>query len=223
MEGQNTAGDRDGGGDLPVIANRVAIYARVSTRGQEVENQLMQLRAYAAARGWTVTEEFTDVGCSGAKDSRPALNRLMGAARKRKIDVVLVWKFDRFARSTKHLVAALEEFRELGVSFVAQEDAIDTTTAAGKLVFVIISAMAEFERSLIRERIYAGLHRARAQGKRLGRPRRVVDEQQVRALRAAGHSLRAIARAVGISKDAVASIAASVIPPRIGPVAPTAI
>lgn len=126
----------------------------------------------------------------------------MDAARKRKVDVVLVWKFDRFARSTKHLVAALEEFRDLGVSFVAQEDAIDTTSAAGRLVFVIIAAMAEFERSLTRERIFAGLHRARAQGKKLGRPKVQVDTARVTELREQGLSLRQIARAMAISKEA---------------------
>lgn len=181
--------------------HRVGIYARVSTKDQTAENQLIQLRDFAAARGWRVVEEFTDVGCSGSKDSRPALNRLMDAARKRRIDVVLVWKFDRLARSTKHLVTAMEEFRELGIAFVAQQDAVDTTTAAGKMVFVIIAAMAEFERSLIRERIFAGLHRARAQGKKLGRPRVEVDGDQVRRLRQEGFSLREIARRMAISKE----------------------
>lgn len=183
---------------------RVGLYARVSTKDQHPENQLLELRHYAEARGWSVAEEFVDHGISGAKDSRPALNRMMLAARKRKIDIVLISRFDRFARSVRHLVTALEEFRTLGVAFIATGDSIDTTTPTGRMTFHIIAAMAEFERSLIQERIYAGLRRARAQGKRLGRPPIPIDVDRVRTLRQEGLSLRAIAREVGISKDAVA-------------------
>lgn len=186
-----------------VKAKRVAIYARVSTRDQHPENQLLELRRYAEARGWTVADEFVDKGVSGAKDHRPALTALMAAARKRKVDVVLVARFDRFARSVRHLVTALEEFRALGVAFVASGDAIDTTTPTGLMTFHIIAAMAQFERSLIQERIYAGLRRARAQGKRLGRPPKLIDAERVSALRQQGLSLRAIARETGFNKDAV--------------------
>lgn len=181
---------------------RVAIYARVSTKDQEPLNQLLELRKYAHARGWRVAEEFIDHGVSGAKDQRPALNSLMVAARKRKIDVVLVARFDRFARSVRHLVSALEEFRTLGVAFTATGDAIDTTTPTGRMTFHIIAAMAEFERSLIQERIHSGLRRARAQGKVLGRPRVAIDAHRVWELRRRGLSLRAIAREMLISKDA---------------------
>lgn len=184
--------------------SRVGLYARVSTRDQHPENQLLELRRYAEARGWAVVEEFVDQGISGAKDRRPALDKLMDAARRRKIDIVLVSRFDRFARSVRHLVAALEEFRALGVAFVADHDSIDTTTPVGKMSFHIIAAMAEFERSLITERIHSGLSRARAQGKVLGRPRNTVDGAQVRSLRQRGLSLRAIAREMTITKDAAA-------------------
>lgn len=187
-----------------VKPKRVAIYARVSTRDQEPLNQLLELRRYAEARGWTVAEEFVDKGVSGAKDHRPALTALMAAARKRKVDVVLVARFDRFARSVRHLVSALEDFRTLGIAFIATGDAIDTTTPTGKMTFHIIAAMAEFERSLIQERIHAGLRRARAQGKRLGRPPVEIDAERVRALRQQGLSLRAIAREMAVSKDSAA-------------------
>jgi DNA invertase Pin-like site-specific DNA recombinase len=156
-----------------------------------------------------VAEEFVDQGISGAKDRRPALDKLMDAARRRRIDIALVSRFDRFARSVRHLVAALEEFRVLGVAFVADHDNIDTTTPVGKMSFHIIAAMAEFERSLIQERIMSGLSRARAQGKRLGRPPVAVDADRVRALRRKGLSLRAIAREMSISKDAAARVLGS--------------
>lgn len=188
------------------LRGRVALYVRVSTREQHPETQLLQLRDYAAVRGWQVVEEFVDHGVSGAKDHRPALTRLMAAARKRQIDRVLVSRFDRFGRSVRHLVLALEEFMALGVEFTSIADQVDTATPMGRMAFTLIAAFAEFERELIRERIHAGLHRARVQGKRLGRPRREVDEEQVRALRAQGQSLRAISKAVGIGKDAVAHV-----------------
>jgi DNA invertase Pin-like site-specific DNA recombinase len=184
--------------------SRAAIYARVSTKDQHPENQVLELRRYAEARGWTVIEEYVDQGISGAKDRRPALDKLMDAARRRKLDIVLVSRFDRFARSVRHLVAALDEFRALGVAFVAENDAIDTTTPTGKLTYHVIAALSEFERSLIQERIMSGLSRARAQGKKLGRPPVAVDADQVRVLRQKGLSLRAIAREMSISKDAAA-------------------
>ncbi len=185
-------------------SKRVAIYARVSTRDQEPLNQLMELRAFVQARGWKVEAEFVDHGVSGAKDHRPALQKLMEAAQKRKVDVVLVARFDRFARSVRHLVTALEMFRSLGVAFIATGDSIDTTTPTGLMTFHIIAAMAQFERSLIQERIHSGLRRARAQGKVLGRPPVAIDAERVRELRKKGLSLRAIAREMSISKDAAA-------------------
>jgi len=182
------------------IRNRVALYARVSTKDQEPENQLMALRDYAKNRGWTTVQEFVDKGISGAKERRPALDALMDAARKRKLDVVLVWRFDRFARSSRHLLNTLEEFRALGVDFVSFQEVIDTTTPAGKMVFSMVAAIAEFERALIRERVLAGLQRARGRGQRLGRPQ-LVPKQDPQALRAAGMSLRAIAGHLGVSKS----------------------
>jgi DNA invertase Pin-like site-specific DNA recombinase len=151
---------------------RAAFYVRVSTSNgqQNPEVQLNDMRPFAESRGWHLVESYIDQGVSGSKDSRPALNRLMADAKQRKFDVILVWKLDRFARSLKHLVVSLAEFESLGVQFVSLKDNIDLTTASGRLMFQIIGAMAEFERSLIQERVKAGLRNARAKGKRLGRP-----------------------------------------------------
>src|SRR5664280_238364 len=150
---------------------RIALYARVSTlNGQHPEMQLSELREYAARRGWTVTGEYVDEGVSGSKESRPELNRLMADAHSRKFDIVLVWKIDRFGRSLKHLVTALADLDAYGVTFASLRDNLDLSTPTGRLMFQIIGAMAEFERSLIQERVRAGLRNARAKGKRLGRP-----------------------------------------------------
>ena len=183
---------------------RVAVYARVSTRDQDPENQLIALRDYARNRGWQVVGEYVDHGISGAKEQRPQLSLLMEAARRRRCDIVLVWKFDRFARSSRHLLNTLEEFGSLGVDFVSFGEAIDTSTAAGKMVFTMVSAISEFERSLIRERVLAGLHRARTRGRRLGRPRADLDADRVETLRRQGLSIRSIAREMGVTKDVVA-------------------
>lgn len=148
---------------------RVAIYTRVSTRDQEPENQLRTLRAYARDRRFKISAELED-RASGSRDDRPGLLEVMNLARKRKVDVVLVWKFDRFARSTKQLVDALAEFGDLGVDFISYTENVDTSTPAGKVLFTMVSAFAEFELDLIRERIHAGLDRARADGVKLGRP-----------------------------------------------------
>ncbi len=185
---------------------RVALYARVSTKGQTVENQLLDLRHYAEARGWQIIGEYTDTGISGTKDSRPALSQLMDAARKRKIDGILVWKLDRFARSTRHLVNALDELRGLGVDFASYQENMDTTTSAGKLLFDVMAALAEFERSVIVERVHSGLRRARAKGKRLGRPALKLDNEKAHRMREAGLSVRQIAAELGASKSLVASL-----------------
>jgi DNA invertase Pin-like site-specific DNA recombinase len=153
---------------------RATIYARVSTKDQSCDLQLRDLRAYCAARGFASVREFVDVG-SGAKDSRPQLNDLMDAARKRQFDAVVVWRFDRFARSTKHLLLALEEFRSLGIQFSSYQENIDTTSRLGQALFTIVAAVAQLERDLIRERVSAGIRNARANGKKLGRPVRAVD------------------------------------------------
>ncbi len=182
---------------------KVAIYARVSTKDQDPESQLLDLRKYVKLRNWTIYQEYVDRGVSGAKESRPALDNLMKDARKRKFDILLVWKFDRFARSTKHLVTALEELEGLGIDFCSYEDSIDTSTNHGKLVFTIMGAIAEFERSLIRERVLAGIRRAKENGIRLGRPPLEVDIGKMKELALYGNSIREIAKQMGISKSLV--------------------
>jgi DNA invertase Pin-like site-specific DNA recombinase len=149
------------------------IYARVSLANQEPENQLQELRAYVTARGWH-SVEFTDRGVSGAKERRPALDQLVTAARRRRIDVVVCWRLDRLGRNLRHLVTLVDEFQVLGVQFVSLGESIDTTTPAGRLQLHILAALAEFERARISERVRAGMARARAQGRRLGRPRASV-------------------------------------------------
>ena len=172
----------------------MAIYARVSTKDQSCDLQSCDLKAYCAARKFTIFREYIDEGESGAKNSRPELNDLMSDARKRKFDAVLVWRFDRFARSTKHLLLALEEFRSLGIQFISYQENIDTSSALGQALFTIVSAVAQLERDLIRERINAGIRHARACGKQLGRPRRIVDRDEIVRLKAEGASLREIAK-----------------------------
>jgi len=184
---------------------RVSLYARVSTmdKGQDPEMQLRELREYSERRGWTVVGEYVDVGISGAKDSRPELNRLMADGSRRKFDAVVVWRFDRFARSVSHLLRALETFRSLGVEFVSYSEAIDTATPVGKMTFTVLGAVAELERSLIVERVRAGMRNAKAKGLRIGRPpgsgATVIDLAAVRQRINAGTSLRGIARELGCS------------------------
>jgi len=183
---------------------RVALYARVSTKnGQDPETQLIALREYAQARGFEIFSEYVDVGVSGGKDSRPALNQLMENARKRRFDGVLVARFDRFARSTRHLVLALEEFNALGVDFISLNESIDTSTPMGKMVFTVIAAVAELERSIIRERVIMGLQRAKAQGRQLGRPRVITCEDQLLKLSEQGLSSRQIAKQLSLSPSTV--------------------
>ncbi len=182
------------------MTTRVAIYARVSTtnHGQDVGLQTRELRQFAEARGWTVAGEYIDAGVSGAKDSRPELNRLMADAHKRRFDVVCVWRFDRFARSVSHLLRALETFKALGIDFVSFSEQMDTSTPAGKMVFTVLGAVAELERSLIVERVKAGLRNARAKGKHLGRPKKVIDTARIAALRAQGLGWKKIAKQLGL-------------------------
>jgi DNA invertase Pin-like site-specific DNA recombinase len=182
------------------MKTRMAIYARVSTtnHGQDVTLQTRELQQFAEAGGWQMVDAYIDSGVSGAKDSRPELNRLMADAHKRRFDVVAVWRFDRFARSVSHLLRALETFNALGIAFVSLSEQMDTTTPAGKMVFTVLGAVAELERSLIVERVRAGLRNARAKGKALGRPRKPVDAGRFTALRAQGLSLRAIASELGV-------------------------
>ncbi len=175
----------------------VALYARVSTSEQSCDLQLEDLRRYARQRFATV-HEYVDVGVSGAQRHRPSLDALMADARKRRCDVVLVWKFDRFARSVKHLIDSLEEFHALGIDFISYTEGVDTTTPTGQLVFHLLGAVAQFERDLIAERVRAGIAHARAMGKRIGRPRAEIDTARAVALRKAGKSLRGIAKELAV-------------------------
>ena len=182
---------------------RIGIYARVSTKDQSCELQVRDLRAYCAARVFDLVREYVDVGQSGAKDSRPELNILMDDARKRQFDAIVVWRFDRFARSTKHLLSAVEEFRSFGIQFISYQENIDTSSALGQALFTIVSAVAQLERDLIRERVSAGIRNARANGKKLGRPKSMVDRERIMELKAQGHSLRQIAANLGVGYGTV--------------------
>jgi DNA invertase Pin-like site-specific DNA recombinase len=173
---------------------RVALYARVSTTDQTTDNQLLELRRYAKARGWTATE-YVDEGVSGAKESRPALDRLLKDARRRRLDALVVWRLDRFARNLRALILTLDELNALGVSFVSLGEGLDTTTPAGRLQLHILGAIAEFERARIAERVKAGVDRARRQGRRLGRPEREVPESVIAPVR--GLSVREAAKRLG--------------------------
>ena len=165
--------------------------------------QLEELRAYCERRHWEIAEEFIDSGVSGSKESRPALNRLLADAKRRKFDAVLVYRYDRFARSLRQLVNALAEFDALGIHFVSLHEGVDTSTPNGRLVFGIFASIAEFERELIRGRVRSGLAAAKARGAKLGRPRVSVDARRITALRSQGLSWRAVARELGISERAV--------------------
>ena len=184
-----------------------ALYMRVSTKGhgQTTDTQALALKEYAERRGFTAVE-YRDEGVSGAKDRRPALDRLMADAKARKFDVVIVARFDRFARSVSHLLRALEEFKALNIDFVSLNESIDTSTPMGKMIFTVLAVVAELERSIITERVHAGVQRARKQGKTFGRPKIVVDREKVRTLHQAGESCRAIAAAMGLTKSTVFNI-----------------
>jgi DNA invertase Pin-like site-specific DNA recombinase len=177
----------------------------VSTKDQNPEAQLHPLREYAESRGFNMVGEYIDHGISGAKDSRPALDEMMTAARRRDLDVIVTVKLDRLARSVQHLVGMASELETLGVDLVVRDQAIDTSTPTGKLTFHVLAALAEFERDLIRERTHAGLELARKRGKRFGRPLATDSKQRARIirLRTSGHSLRAIAERVGVGRGTV--------------------
>ncbi len=182
-----------------VTNNRVALYMRVSTIDQKPDLQINELRAYAKRAGLEIIDEYLDVAVSGKKQGRPQLDALMSAARDHTFDQVLVWKFDRFARSTKHLLSALEEFDHLGIGFVSFRDQIDTSSPMGRVMFTLIGAMAELESSLISERVTAGMKAAKAKGKNVGRPRtprRIVSRIEKLA-RETEMSVRQIHREIG--------------------------
>src|SRR5215470_10928669 len=189
---------------------RAALYSRVSTNnGQNPEIQLRELREYCERRGWTLAGEYTDIGISGSKERRPELDRLMADAKRRKFDAILVYRYDRFARSLRQLVNALAEFDALGIHFASLHEGVDTSTPNGRLVFGIFASIAEFERELIRGRVRSGLAAAKARGKRLGRPRVNVDTRRIAALRSQGRSWPQIARQLGISVGTAYSAAHS--------------
>lgn len=183
-----------------VAQKRVAIYARVSTidKRQDPETQLLVLRDYAARRGFVPAGEYVDYA-SGRRDDRPQYQALLAAARQRRIDVVLVWRYDRFARSTQALVHALNEFQRLGVDFISYQEHIDTTTPQGELIFTVMASLAQFESALISERVKAGMARAKAQGKRISRAP-IAEKLQARiaTLYAEGVSIHQISKQLGI-------------------------
>ncbi len=188
---------------------RVAIYARVSTNGQTVTNQLRELRQVAKRQGWKVVEEFIDRGVSGAKGraQRPQFDKLCQAATRREIDLIMSWSVDRLGRSLQHLVTFLGEIHAKGVDLYLHQQGVDTSTPAGKALFQMCGVFAEFERSMIQERVKAGLARARAQGKKLGRPRVAASiERKVRTHRTRGMGIKAIARKLGIGTGTVQRI-----------------
>jgi DNA invertase Pin-like site-specific DNA recombinase len=177
---------------------RAALYVRVSTFDQQPENQLIELHRYIEARGWTASE-FVDRGVSGSKDRRPALDALLKDAKRRRFDVVVCWRLDRLGRNLRHLVTVIEDLNALGVAFVSLGEGIDCTTPAGRLQLHVLAALAEFERARIQERVRAGLARARAQGVKLGRPRRRIDSEKLATV--AGLPEREAARRLGIPRS----------------------
>ncbi|MBW7997820.1 MAG: helix-turn-helix domain-containing protein [Candidatus Glassbacteria bacterium] len=191
---------------------RVAIYTRVSTDGQTVDNQLLELRAVAERHGWDVVEEYSDNGVSGAtgREKRPAFDALCQAATRREVDLIMAWSVDRLGRSLQHLVGFLGEIHAKGVDLYLHQQGIDTTTPAGKAMFQMCGVFAEFERAMIQERVRAGLERAKAQGKVLGRPRTPEQKKAaVRDLRETGESVRKIAKATGLGVGTVHRILAA--------------
>jgi DNA invertase Pin-like site-specific DNA recombinase len=184
---------------------RVALYCRCSTLDQTVNLQLDGLRDYARARGLEVVDEYIDEGVSGAKATRPALDRLQADARRRRFDAVAVWRLDRLARSVRHLTQLGADFEALGVDLIVLDQAIDTSTSAGRFLFHTLAAVGELERDLLRERTRAGLEAAKRRGRKLGRPRALSESQFLRLKRmaATGQSTRHIAQVLGIGKSIV--------------------
>ncbi len=180
---------------------RAVIYCRVSTAEQTTENQVDDLRAFITARGWTLSHEYHDEAVSGARERRPALDQLMQEARRRRFDVLVVWRLDRLGRNLRHLVTLIDELQALGIAFVSLGEGIDATTPAGKLQMHILGAIAEFERARISERVHAGLARARRAGKRLGRPHARVPRQLLAGVE--GLSLRDAALRLGVSRTTI--------------------
>lgn len=189
---------------------RIAIYARVSTSTQTVENQFLELRAVAQRNGWHIAAELSDSGISGSKgrDQRPAFDELLKRSTRREFDVVMVWAIDRLGRSIQHLVSFMNDMQSVGIDLYIHQQAIDTTTASGRMIFGIFSALGEYERELIRERIIAGQKRAVSQGIKIGRPSKMNDAviTSVRMLRQKGIGIRDIARKLEIGVGTVYSV-----------------
>jgi len=185
------------------MGKKVAVYVRVSTKDQSVDMQLNDLERYSRERGLNVFKVYEDSGISGTKETRPALSELMSDAKKKKFDMVLVWRFDRFARSTKHLVNSLHEFRHLGIDFISFQENIDTSSPLGEAIFTIISAMSTLERDIIAERVKGGLRKARDKGKRLGRPKSKIDISRLIEYRKQNMSIRRIAVEMSLSKGTI--------------------
>jgi DNA invertase Pin-like site-specific DNA recombinase len=195
-------------------AIRAALYARISTlnHGQDPEVQLGEIREYCRRRGFAIAQEHVDKGISGSRERRPALDKLLADCRKRLVDAVVVYRYDRFARSLRQLVNALEEFRSLGIDFISIHEGVDTSTPNGRLVFGIFASIAEFERELIRDRVRSGLAAAKAKGKRVGRPRVAVDTSRIASLRRQGRSWADITRETGVSNGTAQRAKASSLP-----------
>jgi len=189
---------------------RIAIYARVSTDRQSTESQLNALREYAGKRTWIISKEYIDEGYTGSNTKRPAFTAMMADAKKRKFDVLLVYKLDRLSRSLKDLITTLDDLKSMGVDFISYDNGLDTTTPTGRLIFNVVGAVAEFEKDIIRERVKAGLENAKRKGRRLGRPpvsSRLVDE--AKTLRSQGMSFRQIGKRLGIPESTVRANAGS--------------
>lgn len=184
------------------MSKRIAIYGRISTNDQKIDAQAVALERYCNSRGFEIVNRYFDEGISGAKKSRPQLDQLMADARRRKFDAVVVFRFDRFARSTRHLLEALEEFRALGLAFISITEAVDTTTPLGEALFTIVGAVGQLERNIIKERVKSGLAAAVSKGIKLGRPQK-VNIQSVLELRRRNLSLNRIAQELKVSKSAV--------------------
>lgn len=191
---------------------RCVLYSRVSTLDQHPETQRIELRAMAKQRGYEITKEYVDHGVSGAKAKRPAFDELLLAVRHAKVDVVMVWAFDRLARSTRHFLEVLDELNHLNVEFVSLRENIDTGGPLGRAIVTIIGAIAELERSLIIERVRAGMRRAKLEGRKIGRPRLDLDAGQILLDRARGMSLAEIACAHHISRTSVRRVLGAAAP-----------
>ena len=181
------------------MKKRAAMYLRVSTDGQMTENQRLAIEKYCDLQNWKLVKTYEDVGVSGAQDRRDGLDALKDDATKNRFDVVLVWKFDRLARSTQHLLDTLSLLQRYGIDFVSTTEAVDTSTAAGRMVLTFLAAIAEFEREIIRERVVCGLERAKVNGVKLGRPRKGFDVNEALELKRSGLSWSQLAKRTSVS------------------------